>query len=330
MTPEEFWTTNKPHLSANSHRSYTSTTKKLMTLMDEEFNEGSIDSMVNKRFDLFTLIGNYNINTAKNYYNVMCEMCRVGYTGENKPSILEDIIEHRNAASDIYRQGVQAHKYTEKQQDKIINWEEVLSVRLTLEQDVKRLHIRKKITHDKNLTDAELGVFQDLVLVSLYTHLPPVRNDYAFVKVITPNNYSALSKDERMASNWLLVAKGWMEIRLHQFKTSKVYGEIVLPVPKSLKLLLRYWLRINGSGILLLNRNNEPLSENGISKYLTRIFVNHTGKKVSSTMLRHIFLSSEFGEEIRKELEGYSYKKDIADSMGHSVATQKYYVKVAD
>tara|TARA_R110000765_G_scaffold42847_1_gene90198 strand:+ start:8502 stop:9524 length:1023 start_codon:yes stop_codon:yes gene_type:complete len=326
----EYWTLKKPKLSAKSVKIYSVNTGKIFNLLDIEFSEENISELVAKRHDLFSIIGEYNVNTAKNYYNTMAELVRVGYTGEDKEKAVDDIVECRNSCSAMYHAKVKNHEYSEIQKKKVIDWDEVLSVRENLTKQLKKEEIRRKIADEVPLTDGDLLLFQDLVLVSLYTYLPPVRNDYANLKVIRAGIYNSLTYNERHAYNYLVVSNRDMRISLSQFKTSKTHGTICMVVPKPLKVLLRLWLRVNESGILLLNRKNEPLSENGITKHLNRIFLEHSGKAISSTMLRHIFLSSKYGEDIREELEKYKEKKSIADSMGHSVLTQNNYVKLLD
>ena len=63
------------------------------------------------------------------------------------------------------------------------------------------------------------------------------------------------------------------------------------------------------------------MTPNGLTKYLNKTF-EPTGKKnISSTMLRHIYISEKLGGPTLKE------KKALADKMGHSVATQEIYKK---
>ena len=54
--------------------------------------------------------------------------------------------------------------------------------------------------------------------------------------------------------------------------------------------------------------------ENGITRILNKIF----GKKVGSSMLRHIYLSSKYN---------ITEMKEDADAMGHSTKEQKDYLK---
>jgi len=69
----------------------------------------------------------------------------------------------------------------------------------------------------------------------------------------------------------------------------------------------------------LVNYDGSPLpSPNGITRILNKIF----GKRISSSMLRHIYLSSLYGDTLEK-------MKETADKMGHSIETQKEYIKTS-
>ena len=62
------------------------------------------------------------------------------------------------------------------------------------------------------------------------------------------------------------------------------------------------------------------MSSNGLTKLLTRIFTRDLDKKISSSMLRHIYLSEKYGKELEER------KKD-SHNMLHSLEQQKNYIK---
>jgi hypothetical protein len=68
---------------------------------------------------------------------------------------------------------------------------------------------------------------------------------------------------------------------------------------------------------LLVKADGSPLNTvNSITRILNKIF----GKKIGSSMLRHIYLSSKYGDTI-KEME----KDGVA--MAHSSSVQREYIK---
>ena len=64
--------------------------------------------------------------------------------------------------------------------------------------------------------------------------------------------------------------------------------------------------------------NNTPMKANGISKYLTKIFKKHFDKKISTSLLRSIYISHKYNGD--KQLSTKD-KKELAEEMGHSKST---------
>ena len=70
----------------------------------------------------------------------------------------------------------------------------------------------------------------------------------------------------------------------------------------------------------LVNADGTPITAvNAITRILNRIF----GKKVGSSMLRHIYLSHKYGDKLEE-------MKEDADKMAHSMSQQKEYIKTDD
>ena len=65
------------------------------------------------------------------------------------------------------------------------------------------------------------------------------------------------------------------------------------------------------------------MSPNGLTKLFNRVFKS-TGRKISTTMFRHVVLSGEFGEDYKKHKES---KAEKADHMCHSLSQQAKYIK---
>ena len=81
---------------------------------------------------------------------------------------------------------------------------------------------------------------------------------------------------------------------------------------------------INPTEYLLFDNRFNQLTSSKITKILNRIF----GQNVSSSMLRHIFITNEYNSTSTKSVEDTMLDmKDLAEDMGHSVAMQKQYYK---
>jgi hypothetical protein len=177
------------------------------------------------------------------------------------------------------------------------------------------IQLNKKIKDlDNQISEFDMSVLtknqrdsiqQHLVLV-LYTEIPPMRNDYALMKVY--------HNKEVKGENYIHLAKKL--IILNKYKTSKTYGEKKIDIPNNVIKIISRWINITENEYLLINiRDGNPMTNNGLTKYLNKIF---KPKKVSTTLLRKLYLSEKYPVvHNRKDM-----KKD-AYVMGHSLETQQ-------
>ena len=71
-----------------------------------------------------------------------------------------------------------------------------------------------------------------------------------------------------------------------------------------------------------MDSRGNKMTKNGLTKFLYQVFA-PTGKKISSSMIRHIYLTDKYGDE-----SSYKEKEKDAEKMGHSVGEQqRVYVK---
>ena len=157
------------------------------------------------------------------------------------------------------------------------------------------------------------------MILSLYTLLPPRRNkDFLECNVIKKYN------DElENTKNYLDLNK--QEFRFNQFKTAKSEGSQIIKIPDDLMKVITIYLKFhpnyskdkNLNIPFLVYFNGKPLDKvNSITLILNKIF----GKKIGSSMLRHIYLTSKYGD-IQKEMQ------EDAKIMSHSVGQQAEYIK---
>ena len=100
-----------------------------------------------------------------------------------------------------------------------------------------------------------------------------------------------------------------------------MYGLKKINLGNKLNSVINIYQKFNPGEYLIYNSRGEAMTPNGLTKYLNKIF-EPTGKKnISSTMLRHIYISEKLGGPTLKE------KMELADKMGHSVSTQETYKK---
>lgn len=199
-------------------------------------------------------------------------------------------------------------KKTVKQTENWMTWEEVNEKKTALKNEVDA-SVKKK-----TLLVRDYDHLLSLVILSLYTDTQPRRNqDYSQMLVVksykedlpTDHNYYDI-KGQRFVFN--------------KFKTAKTYGRQIVELPESLKSVLAYYIKrhplakeMKTGYPLLVSEKGEPLTAvNAITRVLNKIF----GKKVGSSMLRHIFITDKYGGA-KLDME-----KD-ATAMGHSVSEQQ-------
>lgn len=210
------------------------------------------------------------------------------------------------------REATPIHDKSDKQEENWLTWEEV---------DKKKSGLSEEISFfrsNKHLTPAQWDTLLQYVVLSLYSDIQPRRNqDYLDMYVV-----KKLGKDYDKSKNYYDLATH--RFVFNKYKTAKKHGEQIEAVPESLQSVLALYLSHHPLAKakakefkLLVKQDGSPLNTvNSITRILNRIF----GKKIGSSMLRHIYLSSKYGA-ITKEME------DDAKAMGHTVGQQKEYIK---
>ena len=171
--------------------------------------------------------------------------------------------------------------------------------------------VKSLLNSKDKLTNKEFNTLQDFIILSLTTGywIPPRRSlDWIAFKIRNIN---------KQEDNY--VEKGHFVFQ--KYKTSKFYNEQSVEIPKGLKLILTKWIKINPSEYLLVDKpkkDGKPLSNVRITQKLNKIF----DKKISTSMLRHIFLSDKL-----KDIPKLEELQKLATSMGHTIDEQLQYIK---
>jgi len=165
-------------------------------------------------------------------------------------------------------------------------------------------------------------LLQDFVLLLLYEgkYIPPLRNNYATLIITEP-------RDDLLSSeNYLITDNGKNEILINQDKVNKKMGSTTYKINKS-SILNKYLNKLinirleEEKNYLLENTEDNRLSTNGLTKLLQKIFLTHFNKKISSSDLRHIYISNLSPDLTNKQLD------KIAKDMRHSLPTQQMIYK---
>jgi hypothetical protein len=209
-----------------------------------------------------------------------------------------------------------SNEKTAKQTANWLTWNDVERHARELDEKVK------EFGKSKTLTDSQYDTLLQKTILALYTDVQPRRNQDYLDMFIVKKWVETMPADK----NYLDIAT--KQFIFNKYKTAKKYGVQKEAIPERLYdticVYLRYHPIWKGTAKrkadavkLLTSAKGEPLTAvNAITRVLNRVF----GKKIGSSMLRHIYLSSKYGDTLEE------MKKD-ADAMGHSVAVQHSYVK---
>jgi len=188
---------------------------------------------------------------------------------------------------------------TEKESEKFVEWPLVLKTLEDIQADV-----------------SDLASFQDYLIVSLYTLMPPVRLDYAEMKVAT-------AEPENPDCNYLIMNKNPYFL-LTQYKTAKKYGATRLPIPKNLLAIINEWLEMNDSEDFLISPNSlKPMPPWELGQTIIRVFKKHLNKDVGVNVLRH-----SHATWLRRNEMSLKESKELAKAMQHSVGMSQLYRRI--
>jgi|LakMenEpi03Aug12_release.lakeMendotaPanAssembly.Ray.scaffolds.fasta_scaffold138258_4 hypothetical protein len=178
-----------------------------------------------------------------------------------------------------------------------------------------------KFIENKIISEVQYNLLLSLMVLSLYIFNSPRRNkDYSYMHLIRPYkneiDFNYLDYDNK-------------KFIFNIYKTAKTEGQKIMDISDELYEVINLYLKhhplLKGKKLpkkvsmpfLVYYDGTEFTADNCITRILNKVF--HP-KKVSSSMLRHIFITKEFGAENKK-------MEKVASEMGHTVATQKAYIK---
>jgi hypothetical protein len=223
--------------------------------------------------------------------------------------ILKDIIKITNDEDT-------KNKKTDTQKENWIKWDEVKNKLDELKEIVFKNEKKKRISKK------EYNDLLNLLILSLYVLNEPRRNmDYIDMDVI--HSYD-VSKHENI-KNYLDLEKKRFIFNKYKYSRNKTSDKVQqrIDIDPELMKIINYYLKRNplkdnknDFKFLVYNDGRPFNNSSNITKILNRIF----NKNISSSMLRHIYLTYKFGDEM-KDME------DTANNMAHSIYQQKKYIK---
>ena len=303
----------RPNLKPNTIKQYTTNLIKLQKLFDTDSYDflSDTDNVMEK-------ISNLGYLSQRNILNAVVVLLMALNNDEKYDKLLEEYGKLRDKFNDQYSDEQKSGVISDKQSANFATIEEVYDMINQMATELKP--IKKKT----ELSKKEFSLLQAFTLFNIYARMP-MRNDVSEMEAIQKRAYNKLSAEEKKSKNYLVLEKNGMFFVLNKYKTAKKYEELDLPIEdKSLKKIIRFYLRHNGMGVMFKTSTGKSITRTELSKLLIKFSKKYMDKSISTTLLRKIYLSSKYGD-MKKEME--------ADSkvLGHDVAStgMKVYVKEA-
>jgi hypothetical protein len=169
--------------------------------------------------------------------------------------------------------------------------------------------------HTLSKKDLRNWLLTSLYVLDVENH-PPMRVDY---NMEIKHGLAELDPNK----NYLVIInRSKKEFVFGDYKTVKAYGQKRVPVSKKMNAMLNIYLKHHPDNkYLIQDRWGENITKDALQKSIVRAFKG-TGKNIGVSMLRHILISEKVdtGDKLKA-------KSDVAEKMGHSVATQEIYKK---
>lgn len=193
-----------------------------------------------------------------------------------------------------------------------------------LETQKDLMELLPEIKNKRKLTNVQLNKLFNLLVLSLYTLQPPRRNlDYLKMNIVKKFK-PEMSKD----FNYLDVSTNSFVFR--NYKTKKTYADQIIPINDELTSIIKVYLKYHPKlkGVkgdfevpFLVDVDGYALkNSNQITRLLNKIFE----KKIGVSMLRNIYLTSKYSNNLEN-------LKNDASAMGTSSNTaENNYIKIDD
>jgi|LakMenE01Jun11ns_1017448.scaffolds.fasta_scaffold9936360_2 hypothetical protein len=267
-------------------------------------------NFLKKKDDIEKKLSSYSDNTKRTFLISIVSSLKT----DEKLKKLHDY--YYNKLMDVAKliKSNETNEPTQKQKDNWIEWDEITKIIKKMESDAKQIT-------GKNINNNDYLKLLKLVILSLYYYIAPRRNaDY--LNMVMKTNKKNIEPDK----NYIILDND-PEFVFNNYKTSKRYGSQSFTIPEELLQNINMYLKyypIEGKKndrFFLVYHDGTPLNNSNNS--ITRILNNIFDKKVGSSMLRHIYLSNKYKDLTNEQI------KD-AKAMGHSLETQKDYIKLND
>lgn len=287
----------KRNISDSTLRAYISNLNKIAK---EVYNQKFNITMLENYSKNIKYLKKLTIHTRKNIVAAIVVACK---SVECSPTLITKYEEYMKKLIDEVSNNYSKNKKSDKDKKNWVSYKEIIDKIKFIMNKIKSINLDK-------IKRKDIDLYQQLVILALYTLMPPQRNNFSNT-IVCFTNQECNELDE---VNYLNLSS--KELILVKYKTVKKYGKKIIKIPDNVIKIIKMWMKINPTKYLLINTTNKtPMTSNGITKYLNKIF---KPKKVSTTIIRKLYLTNKY--PIISSFEDMI--KDAHD-MGHSIETQQ-------
>jgi len=264
--------------------------------------------------NILAKLEDYKPNTVRNYLISIVSVLSIFKDNKKIKKLHDEYYKHMIEKAKQIKDSDNNEK-SETQKKNWMTWTDVQKRYDDLKQDVESF-VSKKL-----LNPSQYEKLLALTILSFYVLLKPRRNkDIALL-------YITKKVNDNMPIDRNYIDYDNKQLIFNVYKTSKTYDTQDTKYGNDLQQIINMYVKhqpnLKGTipkdpeKIFLVNYKGEPLlAVNAITNILNKIF----DKKISSSMLRHIYLSDKYKDTLKE-------MKEDAKDMGHSSEMQKEYIK---
>jgi len=233
------------------------------------------------------------INVNKNEKTELAYVSNIRTIAKNSPTF-HDMIKTQLRVIEEFNKGINesitAEYNEQKKRDNDVEWEEILSV-------------KEKIKNDA-----------DMLIYLLYTDIPTQRIDFTPMMIVKDESEVDESEADEEAINYYV--KETEQFIFNSYKTANKHGQRTVDATPELADLINKL----DTEWLFEDKNGNPITENALSKRITKVFTKYLGKPVGLLQVRR----SQCSYEDRNE-KPIKEKEEQANKRGHTDATKQKY-----
>jgi len=305
--------------------------------MKKKFNVKSVitENWISKNVDLvidtyLNELANKKITHAKFIAQLTCLLLTLSPKGRKQPKkkyehlynrVNDLVVKHNND----YAAKKSKQEKTEKEENNWVNHDDIVAyIKKNEPIAIKAFKANKNKTTFLNL--------QQMLIMRLYSDIPPRRLDYQNMTIMDYKSYNKMEQDEIRSSNLWVYHKQKSKGSFFSFGVSlpktQAYitdndDAVIWNCPKKIQKLIYLLRTFKAEKSLLYNTKLKAINKSSLSKLITKAFKTAFNKNVGSSMLRKIYDSNKFKNDVPLE-----ERIKIARMMNHSImVSMTHYTK---